>query len=240
MGEHFNLHNPEQEEEEEEAEETLSLRDLPLDNNNINNHGNHSTPRRSSSDLFEFFNNFPVDMCPAEEIILSGKLLPPKDHYSSTAKPITQDNKKMTDFINLKRSKSLSEIQTPRSSSTKAKLKLMRNSGSLDHRKQKEMMERISSTKKPAPKPPRWYYVFMFGMAKIPTHMELTDIKNRQSRQNPSALFPPVIDNNSNNTSTVSRQSYGIGKGSYRLIKLLSCKDHASVAVATTPFAWQG
>ncbi|KAF5742887.1 hypothetical protein HS088_TW09G00949 [Tripterygium wilfordii] len=227
MGEErFDLHNLEQ--EQEEAEEALSLRDLPLDDDNNNNfefqnhfNGNHNP--RSSSDLFEFFNDFSVDMCPAEEIIFCGKLLPRKDHYyHSIPKPIKQDRKRAN--FTRKRSESLSDIQgftTPRSISTKARL--MRNSRSLDYRKDKEMMERSSSSaKKAVPKPARWYYVFMmFGMAKIPMEMELTDIKNRQSRQNPPALLPPVIKNNNN---------------SYKLIRVLSCKDHASVAVATTSF----
>ncbi|OWM65775.1 uncharacterized protein LOC116198821 [Punica granatum] len=81
---------------------------------------------------------------------------------------------------------------------------------------------------------PRWY-VFMFGMVKFPAEMELEDIKTRQLRRNPTTLFVPTNETTEAATRG-GRSSMSRNKGSWKLLKALSCKDHTSVAV-TTPFA---
>lgn len=245
------LQNPEEEEEEEEA---LSLCDLPLNpkdnggnNNNKSKDLSSYTLRSSESpDYFEFFSDLKAEMCPADEIIFRGKLIPFKDqsppihrtHKTST----TEENRKIQTHLG-RRCDSFSKLESPiyitrSDSSTETARLMMRNSRSLDyrklHRSSKSMaspvpeIERNSSAKsagksdmghKKAAKP-RWY-LLMFGMVKFPPEMELSDIKNRQFRRNPpSTLFPPPLDVH--------------GKGSWRLLRALSCKDHASVAVTAS------
>lgn len=247
-----NLHYQDQS-EEEDAEEALSLCDLPLDNIQDQVHEFHDMPsmhlhaRRSSSDqLFEFFNDISSDsfMCSAEDIIVCGKLIPYKQHTTQSPK-VDHFHEKPTSFR--RRSESLPGLQSSvtRSSSTKNST-MMRNSRSLDYRKlhrQSSMvsptpaeMERNSSVKsvgkydKKSGKP-RWFFL-MFGIVKFPAEMDLSDIKNRQIRRNPSTTMFP---NESGGRFPDNRSS---GKGSWRLLKALSCKDHASVAV-TTPLCTQ-
>ncbi|CAL8990641.1 unnamed protein product [Prunus brigantina] len=248
--------------EEEDAEEALSLCDLPLDNTHDQVHefrdmsSNHLQARRSSSDqLFEFFSDISSDsfMCSAEDIIVCGKLIPFKQHMTEVPKahPNPNDSQKNKQPTFRRRSESLSELQSSvtRSSSSKNQI-MMRNSRSLDYRKlhrQSSMvsptpgeMERNSSVRsvgksdkvKSGNNKPRWFFL-MFGIVKFPAEMDLSDIKNRQIRRNLSTtMFPreAVAGKFPDNRSS--------GKGSWRLLKALSCKDHASVAV-TTPFCTQ-
>ncbi|KAM3714582.1 hypothetical protein ACB098_01G347600 [Castanea mollissima] len=251
MGDLPNLQNPEefqqqqQQQEQEEAEEALSLCDLPLslnnkeniifDNNNNNNHNDNSN---DSIDFFEFFSDlsYSENMCSAEDIIFCGKLIPFKEQQFSH--PTPQTPTKQTSLR--RRSESLSKLQSPVTRSNSINTKLMRNSRSLDYRKLNpvsnsppETIERNSSVrsvgskseialKKAASSRPRWYF-FMFGMVKFPTEMELSDIKNRQVRRNqPQSMIFPVNRNS------------GKGSGSWKLLKALSCKDHASVAVTAS------
>ena len=114
----------------------------------------------------------------------------------------------------------------------------MRSSRSLDYRRLRRNpssavtpaaeVERNSSVKKPM-RPPRWFLLF-FGIVRVPSEMELSDIKNRQFRRNPSATMFPAADGGSG--VAVNRSS---GKVSWKILKALSCKDYNSVAV-TTPF----
>ncbi|KAM0963690.1 hypothetical protein ACFX13_023069 [Malus domestica] len=233
------------EEEEEDAEEALSLCDLPLDNihDQVNEFhdmsSKHLHARRSSADqFFEFFSEFSTDsfMCSAEDIIVCGKLIPFKDHANEAPQKTCTNNgyhKKNSSFR--RRSESLPGLQSSvaRSSSTKNQI-MIRNSRSLDyqklHRKSSMVsptpaeMERISSVKsvgkydKKCGNKPKWF-LLMFGIVRFQAEMDLSDIKNRQIRRNPSTLFRSEAPDN--------RSS---GKGSWKLLKVLSCKDHASVA----------
>ena len=237
--------------EQEEAEEALSLCDLPLSLNNKENtifdNNNHNHNSNDSIDFFEFFSDlsYSENMCSAEDIIFCGKLIPFKEQQFSHPTPQTPKitNENQTKQTSLRRrSESLSKLQSPVTRSNSINTKFMRNSRSLDYRKLNpvsnsppETIERNSSVKsvgnkseislKKAPSSrPRWY-LFMFGMVKFPTEMELSDIKNRQVRRNQqqSMIFPV-------NRSSVSSK----GSGSWKLLKALSCKDHASVAVTAS------
>lgn len=232
--------------EDEEQEEALSLRDLPLDS---------STPsktRRSSSEppaeLFEFLSSSEYYMCPAEELIFCGRLIP--SHHQ----PAAAQNRSPPPYYPLRRrrSESLSDSVSTRSNSIKTSGSgyynngLLRNSRSLDYQKLRRLsssrtspdsdMDRNPSVKRSEKiKPgfnvnvnvkPRWY-LFMFGIAKFPPEMDLRDIKSRQFRRNSSSvmMFPSESD-----------PIKGSGKNnSWKFLKALSCKDHASIAV-TTPF----
>ncbi|KAK9274621.1 hypothetical protein L1049_021871 [Liquidambar formosana] len=242
------VHDP----EEDEAEEALSLCDFPIDKDDTSCFKEFTqSDRRSSSeppDFFEFLGDLSSEMCPADDIIFCGKLVPFKHpsptptHNNTTATTTTttttKDHQKHTAFR--RRSESLSEAQTPRSNSTKNRL--MRSSRSLDYRK----LHRSSSSEPESdrnlsgksfgkadistPKVPKSpWYLLMFGMVKLPPEMELRDIKNRQVRQNPASLIPAV---ESGRKAAVNR-SGGKG-GSWGLLKVLSCKDPASVAVTAS------
>ncbi|XVF34218.1 hypothetical protein REPUB_Repub18cG0040200 [Reevesia pubescens] len=236
----------------EEVEEALSLCDLPLDldtNNNPENYDHmEKTPgqsRRSSSEaapeFFEFLSDLSSNMCPADDIIFCGKLIPLKERpISFQTKNDYLFEEKRKSHVLRKRSESLSELRSSsitRSNSTKDAT-VLRNSRSLDYQKlHRYKMERYPSTKsvgksEVSPKKvikPRWY-VFMFGMIKFPPEMELKDIKNRQFRRTPSVMFPTVEDGSKKFAGNRSS-----GKGSsWSLLKALSCKDHTSVAVTTS------
>ncbi|XWS52203.1 hypothetical protein CRYUN_Cryun11dG0046800 [Craigia yunnanensis] len=239
----------------EEAEEALSLCDLPLDldanNNTANDHLQkilHAQSRRSSSEaapeFFEFLSDLGSDMCPADDIIFCGKLIPLKQQPLSfqTRKdyPLVEKSK---NHVLSKRSESLSELRSSfltRSDSTKNSTTFLRNSRSLDYQKlHRSNMERNPSTRsvekyEVSPKKavkPRWY-IFMFGMVKFPLEMEFKDIKSRQFRQSPSVMFPTVEEEDGGKKFAGNRSS---GKGPcWSLLKALSCKDRTSVAVTSS------
>ncbi|CAK7337587.1 unnamed protein product [Dovyalis caffra] len=259
MGEHTNLHlDPEQvqdrdqQEEEEEEEEALSLCDFPLEGRNKEspNIATHSSARSSSepAEFFEFFSDLNSEMRSAEDIICRGKLVPFKEPYFTPQNQSKEDKQRIS-FR--RRCESLSEFQSSvsRSNSTKNNISLMRNSRSLDYRK----LERFSSSKKFSPEfdierssslksihakgevkktasKPRWY-LLMFGVVKPPTEMDLSDIKSRQVRRNSSMTMFPHVDADGKK-APVNQNS--ISKGSCRLLRVLSCRDPASVSVATS------
>ncbi|KAI4344406.1 hypothetical protein L6164_011638 [Bauhinia variegata] len=116
---------------------------------------------------------------------------------------------------------------------------MMRGSRSLDyrrlHRNSSSLIsvvpefERNNSVKsvavsdiaaKKATKLPWYTLMFGIGIMKFPPEMELNDIRNRQVRRNPSTTMFPANRNS--------------GKGSWRILKALSCKDHTSVSVTTS------
>ncbi|KAL1371987.1 hypothetical protein HN51_002159 [Arachis hypogaea] len=257
-----------EEKQEEEEEEALSLCDMPLNQNSrsaskCNSMDDASftkilrrSPPSSSSmtdttELFEFFSGFSSssssDMCPADDIIFCGKLVPFKNRQGPT-----QNHMRNQDVVETKkpplrrrRSESLSSVVTRSNSVTTGSRRfMMRNSRSLDYRRLHEhsssaisqvpeVDRNLSSrsvaevaTAKKAMKP-RWYSL-VFGTMRVPPEMELSDMKNRQVRRNSSGTMFPAMDSGAANRSS--------GKVSWKILKALSCKDHSSVAV-TTSFA---
>ncbi|KAI4335421.1 hypothetical protein L6164_014066 [Bauhinia variegata] len=247
---------PQQEAEDEggEEDEALSLSDFPL-NHNATKYGSlddmtlKQIHRSSSeaSDFFEFLSDFTSsDMRPADDIILCGKLVPfkdqspPADQNQAQTTTNKHNNNKLP--IYRRRSDSLSKLQSSvtRSNSTSSSRHLMmRSSRSLDyerlHRSSSLMIspapeiERNNSAKsvvvsdmaaKKATKPPWYTLMFGIGIMKVPPEMELNDIRNRQVRRNPSTTMFPANQNS--------------GKGSWKILKALSCKDHTSVSVTTS------
>ncbi|KAK3221387.1 hypothetical protein Dsin_008412 [Dipteronia sinensis] len=248
--------------QDQKEEEALSLCDLPLDENHTeceemtnNKHTSSSssssirmnttsTTRRSSSEpaeLFSFLSSSENIMCPAEDMIFCGRLI----SSSKPIKTLSTDDKKLQPPTFRRRSESLSELQstsTTRSNSTKtSKNNILRSSRSLDYQKLRRFsitknspdsdMDRNPSLRRPdklkAVKP-RWY-LFMFGMVKFPPEMDLQDIKSRQFRRNSSSVLFPPSESDGN-----FPDHQGSGKSSWKLLKALSCKDHSSIAVATS------
>lgn len=230
----------------EEEEEALSLCDLPLNDMSSKQSTRRSSLSEASSDFFEFFSHSSSDMCPADDIIFCGKLVPFKD-TDQLSKPINDP------ITHRRRSESLSNLQTTVTRSNSAstcgnyspRRFIMRNSRSLDYRR---LHRSASSVILPAPEidrnpsarsviqsekkaimKPRWFSL-MFGVVKVPPEMELSDIKNRQFRRNASTtMFPAAAE--ATGKLAVSRSS---GKVSWKILKALSCKDHTSVSVTTS------
>lgn len=249
--------------DQDEAEESLSFSDLPLDKEKSDEHTLESfrkNPRRSSSeplDLFEFFTTgfITSEISPAEDLIFCGRLLPLNDHSPLTSRTTSENNfwkleesRKQTGFR--KRSESLSGLQSSVSRSNSAKINLKRNSRSLDYRRLYRQANSIFSPtaeidrncsiksglkpdplNKKASSKPRWY-LLMFGMVKFPAEMDLSDIKSRQVRRSSSALFPA---NENKGKFQCNRNS---GEAAWRILRALSCKNHASVDVTASLTAW--
>ncbi|KAL2502271.1 hypothetical protein Fot_36119 [Forsythia ovata] len=234
----------------EEAEEALSLCDFPLNvDESESKDFSKIQDRRSSSepsDFFEFFSDVSSDMSHAEDIIFCGKLVPYKEQTLSNYhihNSLSTDYNSLKGF-NTRRCESMSD-QNTRSHETKM---LMRNSRSLDYRKLRrnsslgmksedseiQRSSSKSSTKSDVPGSkllkPRWY-ILMFGLVKFPPEMDLQDIKNRQIRRNiPGTVFPAVETGGKVPVSRNERRnSWG-----QDLLRVLSCKDHASVAVTAS------
>lgn len=241
----------------EEEEEALSLCDLPLNENSsesledklfsINNIQRPTSLPESN----EFFNGFSSssssDMCPADDIIFCGKLMPFKeifnDQRNENLNVESNESRK-----NRRRSESVSlMIRSNSISGGGSNHLMMRNSRSLNYCKLREYsssfpiskvpeVDRNSSIRSAASMEgvakkamkPRWYSL-MFGKMKNPPEMELNDIKNRQVRRNPSKSMFPASETSGN--LNLNRSS---GKVSWKILKALSCKDHNSVAVTTT------
>ncbi|MED6191551.1 hypothetical protein PIB30_001282 [Stylosanthes scabra] len=250
--------------QEDEEEEALSLCDMPLNQNSRSASKCNSMDdvsftkilRRSSvpdtTEFFEFFSGFSSssssDMCPADDIIFCGKLVPFKERQE----PTQNHHRRNYEIVEPKkpplrrrRSESLSSVVTRSNSVTTGSRRfLMRSSKSLDYRR---LHENSSSAVSPVPDvdrnlsvrsvaevaaakkamKPRWYSL-VFGTMKVPPEMELSDMKNRQVRRNSSGSMFPSMDSGAANRSS--------GKVSWKILKALSCKDHSSVAV-TTSFA---
>jgi len=229
----------ESQEEEEEQEEALSLCDLPLNHNSRTPSLDETSykkilrPSSLQDNAGEIFSGFSSssssDMCPADDIIFCGKLLPLKNL-------IVEEDKSSA---RRRRSESLSAVTRSNSVSTctGSRRLMMRNSKSLDYNRLRECssseVDRNFSARsgalpeaasKKATKP-RWYSL-MFGTMKVPAEMELSDMKNRQVRRNASSTMFIAAEKVGGNRSP--------GKVSWRILKALSCKDHSSVAVTTS------
>ncbi|KAK7388511.1 hypothetical protein VNO78_23328 [Psophocarpus tetragonolobus] len=234
------MESSQEEEEEEEEEEALSLCDLPLNRNSRTPSMDDTSykkilrPSSLPDQATEIFNGFSSssssDMCPADDIIFCGKLVPFKPEQP-LKNLMLQEDKSPT---RRRRSESLSSVTRSNSVSTctGSRRLMMRNSKSLDYSRLREPsapeVDRNSSTRSSVPtKPtkPRWYSL-MFGTMKIPPEMELSDMKNRQVRRNPSTTM--FLAAEPGGKVGVNR------KVSWRILKALSCKDHSSVAVTTS------
>ncbi|KAI9125943.1 hypothetical protein K1719_003361 [Acacia pycnantha] len=210
--------------------------------------------RRSSLsealDFFEFFNDTSSDMCSADDIIFCGKLF---NDNEKTRSPPNSDTKDLTrPPVSRRRSESLSTLQSGVTRSNSAitcgnssRRFMKRNSRSLDYRR---LHRSSSSVAMPADEiernpsvtsavqseivakksiKPRWFFLF-FGVVRVPSEMELSEIKNRQFRRNPSTTMFPTAGGSGN--LSVNRSS---GKVSWKILKALSCKDYNSVSVTT-------
>lgn len=207
----------------EEEDEALSLRDFPLSSGEAEKKEASSKfqdKRRSSSepsDFFEFFNDFSSEMSNAEDIIFCGKLMPYKNP-PQILKSLSAD-----DATRLSRTycHSLPDLTRPRPRiRTRTRRSLIVKPDI--HRSSSKSSANSEGSKLSKS---RWF-VMMFGPLKLQPEMDLRDMKNRQVRRNPRRLFPagqaPAVRSD-------RRSFWGLD-----LLKVLSCKDHASVAVTAS------
>ncbi|KAF3433897.1 hypothetical protein FNV43_RR25000 [Rhamnella rubrinervis] len=97
---------------------------------------------------------------------------------------------------------------------------------SSDHHRNRHLsVGKVSVLSSPA-KSSKWY-LYMFGIARLPTEMELRDIKTRQSRRSPSTMFAPPekISTEMVKEKVVKRRS---GKGFWGFLRGLSCRSTTS------------
>ncbi|KAL0428319.1 UNVERIFIED_CONTAM: hypothetical protein Slati_3006700 [Sesamum latifolium] len=237
------------EEEDDQEEETLSLCDFPLnsgddpdkrDSSKINNNNS----RRSSSepsDFFEFFNDFTSEMSHAEDIIFCGKLLPATAHRRPRILKSLSEHDAADHFsrrychyslpeLNPTRPNGVASTRLPRGGRPKFRRRsssaLMVKPEPLDiHRSLSKSSAKSDGSSKVAPKP-RWF-VLMFGPLRLQQEMDPRDIKNRQVRRNPGSMFPGMVGGGG--IPAGRRSSWG-----HDLLRVLSCKNHASVAVTAS------
>lgn len=245
----------------DEAEEALSLCDLPLDvttnkfeeiTTSQSQMQSHCIPQSSSHDdqFFEFMSDLSSDMCPAEDIIFCGKLIPSTPPQpSSSSSPLQQINSLLFNEDKSlgalhRRSESLSNLRSTKND------QFLRISRSLDYQKLRRSgssktssdldMQRSASVRssgkasdnKKAASKPKWYLP-MFGIVKFPPEMDMRDIKSRQFRRSSQVMFPSLDSEGKFPANRRAGKSFSSSSSSWKFIKALSCSDHASVAVTT-------
>lgn len=245
---YYNSRYQDQEKAEQEEDDTISLADFPM----APDQQDHSSPPEKI-DVFEFSSAPNSTMCHAEDIINCGKLILFKEQDQSPSlnlpqchkSPVMHDHASESLYNRRRRSESLTELKISacRSNSTNSMRginmrtsrsldyqKLSRNSSlssdSPDYRNNSRGSSRFDANTIKMPKP-RWY-IFMFGSVKFPPEINLQDIKNRQLHRTTSkSLFP--------NFEVVKKPPTN-RKRSWGVLKVLSCRDDASVHV-TAPLA---
>ncbi|KAK4392612.1 hypothetical protein Sango_2039000 [Sesamum angolense] len=236
------------EEEADQEEETLSLCDFPLNSgDDPDKRDSSKNSRRSSSepsDFFEFFNDFTSEMSHAEDIIFCGKLLPtphPHPRRPRILKSLSEHDvadhfsRRYCHYslpeLNPTRTNGVASTRLPRGGRPKFRRRspsaLLVKPEPLDiHRSlSKSSAKSDGSSSKVAPKP-RWF-VLMFGPLRLQQEMDLQDIKSRQVRRNPGSMFPGM--DGGGGIPAGRRSSWG-----HDLLRVLSCKNHASVAVTAS------
>ncbi|XP_024978971.1 uncharacterized protein LOC112516181 [Cynara cardunculus var. scolymus] len=234
--------NDDHDEQELEALDTLSLADFPLTDDGDSGFQNHLPPNTPSEDFFEFFNgglgHYSEEhrMSHAEDIIFAGKLIPINDQPPPPPPPRMQNQTRKQKQIHRRRSESMRELKSTTNNPTATRL--VRNSHSLDYKKLNRNsrynyceptaeIHRNSLGNKFSSSSSRWSDL-MFGPVKVPTEMDLRDIRNRQIIQNTTKSLFPIVEGGDG--FAVSR----IGdhrKTSWGVLGILSCKSSGSVAV---------
>lgn len=164
-------------------EETLSFSELPIYGDSISAEYYSKEDGKKDEDdddnnLFEFFSG--EFTTPSENIVFCGKLIPFKDHqqHVNSQKNVETNTTKRTS------SKKGGGIST-----NEVRLKKGGEEEGKSFASDYTSMGKVSLVRSSATKS-RWF-VFMFGMSKLSSNeMQLSDIRNRQSRREPATMFP--------------------------------------------------
>lgn len=206
--------------EDSEAEEALSLCDLVLGDD----HKNTSDIKEANiqiSSKFEFYTHLNTQtMRAAEDIMFHGKLLP---YRPPPLLPASGNHHRKSD--------SLSQLQAPPKVRFTDDYTKLRRDASARMVRAKSMPQpnnrgyadkcfgKCDNSIKTAK--PKWR-LLMFGSLRTPTEMELKDIRNRQNRRIPTTWFP------SGEEQKMSPDKRDEQKGSWRLLRALSCKGETN------------
>ncbi|KAJ7970412.1 Protein unc-13 4B like [Quillaja saponaria] len=203
-----------------EAEEALSLCDLPMygDSARWDDFSNVQTSNSSSNDgddkFFEFFSeDFTASTRSSttdKNVIFCGKIIP----YKEPPHMVTNDTKQTSGKI--KKGWSL----FPWNSQSTRKLDFS--------------VGKVSVLTSPTKF--RWN-LFLFGMTRFPTEMELRDMKTRQSRRGPQATaMVSASKEQSEVVKGTSRRKVRKGKGFCGIFRALGCSNRTAKAVAKASF----
>jgi hypothetical protein len=206
----------------DDDDETLSLSDLPNSTispqwgdfsiedgeNSISNYNN------DDDNLFEFFSEeFNTSTTHDDNIIFCGKLIPFKDHQQ-----VPHHNQK-TRLISksLKSRDDISSLKIKGKEDKKVKGSLNVKSFACDYTTMGGKVSLVRCATKS-----RWF-LFLFGMSsnsRMPSkEMQLSDIRNRQSRREPAMMFSVPRENG---IEVVKSKKNGNGKRIWKLLKSMS------------------
>ncbi|KAK9283391.1 hypothetical protein L1049_011633 [Liquidambar formosana] len=227
----------------DEAEETLSLCDLAI-YNDAAEWDDYSKEDQSSSgdqeeEFFEFFSEDITALTrPAENIIFCGKLIPYKQPVSEkTHQPQdnnTEKHPKTRSLFRWKSRSSSNKSKASRADGVDSKPQKVSDSKSLTlptSEKYNISVQKVNILTSPTKS--RWH-LLLFGLMRLPTEMELSDIKNRHHRQNPSPTTMMFRSFDAGEEVTVGKKSRG--KGLWRLIRALGCTTTHANAVVKASF----
>jgi len=197
----------------EEEEETLSLCDLPIYSGSMRDTWSADFSKEDEKrfgddddddNLFEFFSEeftTSSNSAAAENIIFCGKLIPFKDFPPRVDECNSTTRKNVQKGIQKRGSKGSKSFACDYTSMGKVSL--------------------VRCTTKS-----RWF-LFMFGMSKLSstTEMELKDIRNRQSRRGPAAMFPAAEDGEVDAVKGKKRSCKGMWKILKSITMVLGCRS---------------
>ncbi|CAK9152233.1 unnamed protein product [Ilex paraguariensis] len=178
---------------EDHAEDTLSLRNLPIHDHNLDGDSVRESPRTSSA--FEFFTGLTSGTynSPTTNLIFCGKVISDKDDEE-----LNEYQKR--DYLTLKRSASFIKPQSYQFIGdektvrfpTKNRSNSVRISSSDRYSSNCSTLQKVNITSltSMSEKSKRW--MFMFGPVKFKPEMELRAIKERQGRRVPPPMFPAI------------------------------------------------
>ncbi|GAU15901.1 hypothetical protein TSUD_41230 [Trifolium subterraneum] len=210
--------------DDDDDDETLSLSDLP--NSTISSQwGDFSKEDGKTSisiynnddddNLFEFFSEEFNTSTTHDNIIFCGKLIPFKDHQQ-----VPHHNQKQSTLVpktklNSKSLKSRDDVKGKKDQEVKDSLNV--KSFACDYT---TMGGKVSLVR--CPTKSRWF-LFLFGLSSnsrsSSKEMQLSDIRNRQSRWEPAMLFCAAPENGN---EIVKRKKNGNCKGMWKLLKSMS------------------
>ncbi|KAK2457726.1 hypothetical protein QL285_004965 [Trifolium repens] len=210
--------------DDDDDDETLSLSDLPNSTispqwgdfsiedgeNSISNYNN------DDDNLFEFFSEEFNTSTTHDNIIFCGKLIPFKDHQQ-----VPYHNQKQSALVpkaklNSKSLKYRDDVKGKEDQEVKGSLNV--KSFACDYTTMGGKVSLVRCSTKS-----RWF-LFLFGLSSnsrssSSKEMQLSDIRNRQSRREPTIMFPAAPENGK---EVVKSKKNGNGKGMWKMLKSMS------------------